>query len=123
VTKHAILICDDDAEIRAAMRRVLREYAVTEAATPREALDLLRAQPFVALISDFALESDADGLDLLQLVRVQYPKTIRFLVTGNRDLDVVVRAVNEGAVDRYFQKPWDEPKLLAALSVLIASRV
>lgn len=47
---------------------------------------------------------------------------MRFLVTANRDVDVAIRAVNEGSVDRYFLKPWDEDKLLLALDITIASR-
>jgi FixJ family two-component response regulator len=47
---------------------------------------------------------------------------VRFLVTGNRDIDVAVRAVNEGAVHRYFLKPWDEHKLRDALDLQIRAR-
>jgi DNA-binding NtrC family response regulator len=118
-----ILLCDDDPEIRAALRRALRAYAVTEASSPAEAIELLRAHTFVAVISDFQLEAEADGLELLQHVRVQYPDMIRFLVTANRDLSVVIRAVNEGAVHRYFAKPWDEGKLLAALELMVAAKL
>jgi CheY-like chemotaxis protein len=37
---HAILICDDDPEIRGAMKRTGRGYDVTETAAPCEALDI-----------------------------------------------------------------------------------
>lgn len=118
----SILICDDDADIRSAMRRALRGYEVTEAGSPREALDLMKERTFDAIVSDYAMGADADGLDLLHLVKIQYPGTIRFLVTGNRELDIVVRAVNEGAVDRYFMKPWDDEQLRAALDILLRAR-
>jgi DNA-binding NtrC family response regulator len=73
-------------------------------------------------VSDFSLDAESDGLDLLQLVHIQYPDTIRFLVTANRDLDVAVRAVNEGAVHRLFLKPWNDDKLRAALEIVLRSR-
>ena len=117
-----ILICDDDPEVRTAMKRTLRDYEVVEAASPREALDTLKLRAFDAILSDFSLEADTDGLDLLQHVRLVYPETARFLVTGNRDLEVAARAVNEGAVHRYFSKPWDDEKLRAALDILLRSR-
>jgi DNA-binding NtrC family response regulator len=119
---HAILICDDDPDIRGAMRRTLRGYDVTETSSPREALDVLKSRSFDAVVSDFSLEADSDGLDLLQHVRLLYPDTVRFLVTGNQDIEVAARAVNEGAVHRYFSKPWNDDKLRAALEIVLRVR-
>jgi DNA-binding NtrC family response regulator len=118
----AILICDDDPDIRAAMKRTLRGYVVTATTSPREAIEALKVGTFDAIISDFSLEADRDGLDLLQHVRVSYPDMIRFLVTGNREIEVAARAINEGAVHRFFSKPWDDEKLRAALEILLRSR-
>ena len=117
-----ILVCDDDPDIRSAMRRTLKGYEVIEAGSPREALDAMKQRQFDAVVSDYSMDSDADGLDLLQLVKVQQPTTVRFLVTANRDIDVVVRAVNEGAVHRYFLKPWSDEKLRSALEILLHGR-
>ena len=104
------------------MRRTLKGYEIHEAGSPREALDAMKQRHFDAVVSDYSMDSDADGLDLLQHVKVQQPSTIRFLVTANRDLDVAVRAVNEGAVHRYFLKPWSDEKLRSALEILLHSR-
>jgi DNA-binding NtrC family response regulator len=118
----AILICDDDPDIRMVMRRTLRGYDVTEVGSPREAMDVMRLTDFAAIVSDYSLDADSDGLDLLQHVRVQHPTVVRFLVTANRDIEVVMRAVNEGAVDRYFLKPWADDKLRNALEIQLRSR-
>ena len=118
----AILICDDDPDIRSAMRRTLRGHEVSEAGSPREALDALKLRAYEAVISDFSMGTDSDGLDLLAHVKLMYPDTVRFLVTANRDLDIAVRAVNEGAVHRYFLKPWNEDQLRSALDIKLASR-
>ena len=118
----SILICDDDPDIRATMKRTLRGYDVVEAGTPREAMALLRAHSFDALLSDYNLNSDADGLDLLMHAKLSHPDVVRFLVTGNRDLEIATRAVNEGAVHRYFLKPWDDDKLRAALVLILRSK-
>ena len=68
--RYAIRLCDADPEIRAAMRRSLNRFHVTEAGTPAEALAVLRVARFDAVVSDFSLGTSADGLDLLQTVRV-----------------------------------------------------
>jgi DNA-binding NtrC family response regulator len=118
----AILICDDDPDVRGAMRRTLRGYDVIETGSPSEALDVLKSRTFDAVVSDFSLDADSDGLDLLHQVRILYPDTVRFLVTGNRDIEVAARAVNEGTVHRYFSKPWNDDKLRAALEIVLRVR-
>ena len=118
----SILICDDDPDLRSAMKRTLRGYDVVEAASPREAMDLMKAHSFDALLSDFNLGTDIDGLDLLQHARLSHPEIVRFLITGNRDLEVATRAVNEGSVHRYFLKPWDDDKLRLALALVLRTK-
>ncbi len=115
-----ILVCDDDPEIRAAMRRTLHRFQVTAVESAEEALAILRERRFDALVSDFNLgESHGDGLELLQMARVLYPAMARFLVTGNTELQVAIRALNEGAVHRFFQKPWDDEQLVTSLEIVI----
>ena len=118
----SILICDDDPDVRSAMKRTLKGYEIMEAGSPREALDILKKTKFDALVSDFSMDAEADGLDLLMMAKVQYPDMVRFLVTANRDLDTAVRAVNEGSVHRYFLKPWNDEKLRSALDILLRGR-
>ncbi len=114
-----IIVCDDDPEIRAAMRRTLHRFQVTAVASADEALRQLRAGAYQAVICDFDLGDATDGLELLQLVRVLFPDTLRCLMTGNSDLKVAVRAVNEGAVHRYFLKPWDDEQLVSAIQIAL----
>lgn len=118
----AILICDDEPEIRKLLKRTLSGFEIAEAGSPREALDVMKKRSFDAVVSDYSMHADSDGLDLLQLVKLQYPETVRFLVTANRDLDVALRAVNEGAVHRFFLKPWDDDKLRAAMEIVLRSK-
>lgn len=105
------------------MRRTLKGYEVSEASSPREALDLLKKLKVDAIVSDFSMDTESDGLDLLQHVKLIYPDMIRFLVTANREIEVAVRAVNEGAVHRYFLKPWNDEKIRAALEIVLRSRI
>lgn len=119
---YAILICDDDPDVRTAMKRTLRGYDVVEVGSPQEAIETLKTRPFAAIVSDFSLGADSDGLDLLQHVRVSFPETVRFLVTANREVSVAVRAVNEGAVHKFFLKPWSDDQLRSAIEIALRSK-
>ncbi len=117
---YQILLCDDEPEVRAALRRTLHRFEVTAVASMDEALEILRQRRFDAVVSDFNLGlAQGDGLELLQLVRVLYGDTTRFLVTGNTDVQVAIRALNEGAVHRFFLKPWDDEQLVTALEIAL----
>jgi DNA-binding NtrC family response regulator len=120
---HAILICDDDADTRAALRRALRGHHVTECATPAEGLQALRAARFDAVLSDFDYgTSGSDGLEFLQTVQLQWPDALRVLITGNAEVTVAIRAVNGGAVDRYILKPWNSDTLRTSLEIALHGR-
>ncbi|MBP6627808.1 MAG: response regulator [Kofleriaceae bacterium] len=123
MTNYTILVCDDDPEIRRAMRRTLNRYRVIDVATPQEAMLALRVGSFDAVVTDFDLGSGSDGLELLQTVKLLYPDMVRFLVTGNQDLTVAVRAVNEGAVHRYLLKPWDDDKVVTLMEIALHGRL
>jgi two-component system response regulator AtoC len=49
------------------------------------------------------------------------PDAVGILLTAYADLDVLVDAVNSGAVERYVQKPWDSKELTAILRQAIKS--
>jgi DNA-binding NtrC family response regulator len=117
IMDYSILVCDDEPDVRAAMRRTLHRFQVTAVGSAAEAMAELKRQHFDAVVSDFNLSATSDGLGLLQMVRVLYPDTVRFLVTGNTDVQVAIRAVNEGSVHRFFLKPWDDEGLVAALDI------
>ncbi len=114
---YSILVCDDEPEVRAAMRRTLHGFTVTTVESMADALAELKQRPYDAVVSDFNLSATCDGLELLQMVRMLYPNSVRFLVTGNTDLQVAIRAVNEGAVHRFFLKPWDDDQLVASMQI------
>jgi DNA-binding NtrC family response regulator len=118
-----ILVCDDDPDIRAAMRRTLHRFQVTAVGDVEHALAELKAGDYRAVISDFDLGTGSDGLELLQLVKLLYPDTLRCMVTGNADAQVAIRAVNEGSVHRYFLKPWDDQQLVLAIQIALRAMV
>lgn len=56
-----------------------------------------------------------DGVEFLAMVRILSPDSIRVMLTGDHELDVAMRAVNEGSIFRFLRKPASPEQILAAL--------
>src|SRR6185295_24575 len=100
-------------------------FPVLTAASASRALELMRNREVGVLLADQRLPG-MTGLELL--VQVQFPQTVRMLVTAHSDLNVAIEAIHQGRVRRYLRKPWDPDELHATLSEAIdlyqmASRV
>ena len=61
-----------------------------------------------------------DGATFLARVRRRSPGTVRLLLTGHADLDAALRAVNEGGIFRFLQKPCPPHVLGPALEAAYA---
>lgn len=46
-----------------------------------------------------------DGMELLREIQQRSPDTVRLMLTGHSEIDIVLRAVNEGAVFQFLTKP------------------
>jgi diguanylate cyclase (GGDEF)-like protein len=51
------------------------------------------------------------GVDLLRQLHLEYPNTLKILLTGLASLDDIVQAVNHANLYRYITKPWDPTDL------------
>lgn len=118
-----VLLVEDDENVRAALSREFRTrgYAVVEAADGCGALDVLAAVEADAVIADFDMPR-MDGLELLQRVRLMRPEMVRILLTGRADVHLAARALNEGAADRFFLKPWNRVDITSVVAILTRSR-
>ncbi|UMZ14679.1 response regulator [Pseudomonas sp. MPFS] len=111
-----VLLVDDEEPILNSLRRLLRgqPYEVLLANSGAQALDVLARQPVDLVMSDARMPG-MDGATLLAKVREGHPATRRILLTGYADLDTIVKAVNEGQIHQYLNKPWNDQELLLVL--------
>ena len=115
-----ILIADDQADVLAALRLLLKRegFEVASATSPAGVLDVVsREDVDVALVDlNYARDttSGAEGLDLLDRLRSHDAELPVVVMTAWATVDVAVEAMRRGAQD-FVEKPWDNQRLLSVL--------
>jgi len=111
-----VLVVDDDAAIRDALRRVLEGagHRVTEAENGEAAIATLEKQRADAVLLDLQMPG-MHGLDALTRIREMAPDTGVVVVTGEATVAHAVRAGQRGAYD-FIEKPPDREQLLAVVA-------
>src|SRR3989339_1773153 len=106
-----ILIVDDDKIIRDSICEFLSldGYVAEGVESLRQAISRLRTQSFALVIADVHLP-DGDGLELLDIVRRDHPRTVVIIITGYGTIESAVRAIKQGAYD-YLTKPIHDDEL------------
>ncbi len=112
---YSILYVDDEPQNLFLFRSFFeQEYTVHTAESGSEALRILGESDIQVLLADQRMPG-INGIQLLETVAKEYPETVRVLVTGYSDIDVVIGAINRGAVYRYLGKPWDVDEVQATI--------
>jgi signal transduction histidine kinase len=102
--KHSLLVVDDEPQVLDSIYDLFRrEFTVYRATNAAEAKCILREQAIHVVMSDQRMP-DVSGVELLSEIKSEYPDTVRLIFTAYADLNVVVRAINEGQVFRYVEK-------------------
>jgi len=121
--KKRILFVDDEPNVLAGLQRMLRplrgEWEVTFAQSGPEALEKLAAAPFDVVVSDMRMPG-MDGAALLAEVRQRYPGTVRIVLSGHSDKEMILRSV--GPAHQYLAKPCDAETLKDTISRACALR-
>jgi DNA-binding NtrC family response regulator len=112
--KGKIMVVDDAADIRDLLGAILRDtYEVTDAKSGAELRQAFTQQQPDVVLLDIKLP-DADGLDLLPIVKKQWPETEVVVLTGNATFEAAVEATKRGAY-HFLNKPFDTQGLLVTV--------
>ena len=113
-----ILVCDDEMQIRRALRVVLKDagFEVIETADAEEALDAASVQPPDGAIIDLLLP-DGDGVEVTRSIRSWSEMPILVLSAVGEE-EQKVRALEAGA-DDYVTKPFGPRELIARLNAAL----
>lgn len=108
----AILFVDDEANVLKALRRLFHNepYDIYFASSGAEGLEILQQNIVDLIISDMRMP-EMNGAEFLTQAFMQWPDTIRILLTGYADFQSTIDAVNKGRIYNYCNKPWNDEEL------------
>ena len=120
MNKPAILVIDDEAQIRKLLEITLQsnDYTVSLAETARQGIALAAAHPPDLIILDIGLPDDT-GHNVLKELRSWYTHPILILSSHSGEEDIIA-ALDNGAND-YLVKPFRTGELLARLRSALRS--
>ena len=103
--KANVLVVDDDRIILDSLCEFLNleGYITTAAESFAEAAAALQKRSFSLVIADVNIP-DGSGIDLLSVVRKNYPQTVVIIITGYGTIESAVEAIKMGAYE-YLTKP------------------
>ncbi|HLN07465.1 MAG TPA: response regulator, partial [Xanthobacteraceae bacterium] len=114
-----ILIVDDEADIRELVAGILQDegFDARTARNSDEALAAVAARRPSLLFLDIWLQgSKLDGLQLLDVVKVDHPELPVVMISGHGNIETAVSAIKLGAYD-FIEKPFKADRL-----VVVANR-
>jgi DNA-binding NtrC family response regulator len=115
-----ILIADDQADVLAALRLLLKgdRFEIESASSPAGVIKAVDSQELDVVLIDLNYARDttsgSEGLDLLNRIQSIDPTLPVVVMTAWGSVDLAVEAMRRGARD-FIQKPWDNARLLAVL--------
>jgi DNA-binding NtrC family response regulator len=120
--KKNILVVDDDKIILDSLCEFLslEGFQAGGAETLKSALAKLEEENYCLVLTDVNLP-DGDGLELLSIIKKNYPQTVVIVITGYGTIDSAVKAIKSGAYD-YLTKPIIDDELRLAVERAITQQ-
>jgi len=106
-----IIVVDDEKQICQNVAKILskNDYEVTHVLSAQEALEKMATDSFSLLISDIVMPGK-NGLELLKMVKKEWPLTKAIMMTAYASTDTAMKAIQLGALD-YIPKPFTPDEL------------
>jgi len=109
---HAVLVVDDEEHVLRSIKRLLCRdgYEIHLADGGQSALDILASKEIAVIICDQRMPG-MPGAEVLAKCYKLRPDTVRITLTGYTDLTAAQASINEGHVNHFLLKPWDDDHL------------
>ncbi|TYQ18590.1 UNVERIFIED_ORG: PAS domain S-box-containing protein/diguanylate cyclase (GGDEF)-like protein [Zoogloea ramigera] len=102
-----LLIVDDDAFMLDVLTDFLSQdgYRILTAQTAAEGFDILARHRVQVILCDQCMPL-MSGTEFMERVKNLCPDTFRIMLSAYADLTPIMAAINHGAIDRFYTKPW-----------------
>jgi len=107
VDQQTLLIVDDDAFMLDVLSDFLAQdgYRILTAQTAAEGFDVLARHRVQVILCDQCMPM-MTGTEFMERVKNLAPDTFRIMLSAYADLTPIMAAINHGAIDRFYTKPW-----------------
>ncbi|KAB8042793.1 EAL domain-containing protein [Janthinobacterium aquaticum] len=105
--QQTLLIVDDDVFMLDVLSDFLAQdgYRILTAQTAAEGFDILARHKVQVILCDQCMPM-MSGTEFMERVKQLCPDTFRIMLSAYADLTPIMAAINRGAVDRFYTKPW-----------------
>ena len=105
--QQTLLIVDDDVFMLDVLSDFLAQdgYRILTAQTAAEGFDILARHKVQVILCDQCMPL-MSGTEFMERVKHLCPDTFRIMLSAFADLTPIMAAINRGAVDRFYTKPW-----------------
>lgn len=105
--QQTLLIVDDDAFMLDVLSDFLAQdgYRILTAQTAAEGFDVLARHRVQVILCDQCMPM-MTGTEFMERVKNLAPDTFRIMLSAYADLTPIMAAINHGAIDRFYTKPW-----------------
>ncbi|OQY60677.1 MAG: hypothetical protein B6245_00020 [Desulfobacteraceae bacterium 4572_88] len=118
-----IIVVDDEKRICHNVEKILSKnnYEIVHALSAQDALEKMAKETFSLLISDIVMPG-MNGLELLKMVKKQWPLTKALMMTAYASTDTAVKTIRLGALD-YIPKPFTPDELRNKVGMALAGEL
>ena len=118
-----IIVVDDEKQICQNVAKILskNDYEVTHVLSAQEALEKMATESFSLLISDIVMPGK-NGLELLKMVKKEWPLTKAIMMTAYASTDTAMKAIQLGALD-YIPKPFTPDELRSTVEQALSGKL
>lgn len=112
-----ILFVDEEKFVHKALKRSFRkmrqEWDMRFSANPSEAMEILDHEPIEVVVTETVFQGQS-GLDFLKVVREGHPNSVRIILSGYSNQDVILKTVD--LAHQYLAKPCEDEALKSTIN-------